>query len=169
MSKKVLILIILIAIVVLSSAYFYIQKFLLAEKNIQKTNEEVLTDKTNNNEVKEDQKEIIIDFPEVNQTIDSPLTIKGKARGSWFFEASFPVILTDWDGKIITESYAQAKEDWMTNDFVPFEAVVEFKSPVFQGVDENHFSRKGYLIFQKDNPSGLPEYDDSFEIPIRFK
>src|SRR5450830_1862820 len=50
--------------------------------------------------------------PQSNETVQSPLTITGKARGSWFFEASFPVILTDWDGLIIAQGIAQAKGDW---------------------------------------------------------
>ncbi|MDO8676547.1 MAG: hypothetical protein Q7K16_02765, partial [Candidatus Azambacteria bacterium] len=43
---------------------------------------------------------IRIDSPRPNQILQSPLIIKGEARGNWFFEASFPVMLTDWDGRI---------------------------------------------------------------------
>jgi hypothetical protein len=113
--------------------------------------------------------------PKAGKAVKSPLIVRGEARGNWFFEATFPVVLTDWDGKIIAEHYASAKLDpndpnstWMTPDFVPFEAKLEFQSPVFPGADENHFSRRGYLILKKDNPSGLLDYDDAFEIPIRF-
>ena len=51
---------------------------------------------------------------------------------------------------------------------MPFEGTIEFENPSFPGVDEEHFSRRGTLIFQKDNPSGLPEHDDALEIPILF-
>jgi len=34
---------------------------------------------------------INLDTPRPNETIASPLSIKGQARGSWFFEASLPV------------------------------------------------------------------------------
>lgn len=105
---------------------------------------------------------------QANDKISSPLTIKGQARGIWFFEASFPIVLTDWDGRIITEGYATAKNEWMTDDFVPFEGTLEFENSVFLGAGENHFSRRGYLILRKDNPSGLPEHDDALEIPILF-
>ncbi len=104
-----------------------------------------------------------------NETIMSPLIVRGEARGNWFFEASFPLILTDWDGKIIAESFAQAKDNWMTSEFVPFEGTLVFENPVFPGTDENHFSRRGALILKKDNPSGLPENDDALEVPIMFK
>lgn len=113
--------------------------------------------------------QIQIYSPKLNEKIKSPLKISGRARGNWFFEATFPVVLTDWDGKIIVESYAQAKEDWMTTDFVPFEAVLNFESSVFNNALKNHFSRNGYLILRKANPSGLLQHDDALEIPVKFE
>lgn len=101
--------------------------------------------------------------------IESPLTITGEARGYWYFEASFPVVLVNWDGLIIAQGIATAQDEWMTEDFVPFEVTLEFESPVFENAQGDHFSRRGALIFQKDNPSGLPEFDDALEIPIRFQ
>jgi len=92
--------------------------------------------------------------------IKSPLTITGEARGYWYFEASFPVVLVDWDGKIIAEGIATAQDEWMTEDFVPFEATLEFTKP--------SYGENGALILQKDNPSDLPELDDALEIPIKF-
>lgn len=105
---------------------------------------------------------IRLDTPRQNQIIKSPLTIKGEARGYWFFEASFPVVLTDWDGLIIAQGIATSKSEWMTSEFVPFEAVLTFT------VDKNAYSNRGTLILRKDNPSGLPEHDDALEIPVVF-
>lgn len=105
---------------------------------------------------------IRINTPRPNQTISNPLTITGEARGNWYFEASFPVVLTDWDGKIIAQGIAQAKSDWMTTDFVPFEATLTF------AVDKNAYSNRGSLILRKDNPSGLPQNDDALEIPVEI-
>lgn len=107
-----------------------------------------------------------LDYPKSGQIISSPLEIVGRARGNWFFEASFPVMLVDWDGKIIAQGIATAKSDWMTKDFVPFEAKITFQSPYKQG--DADFMGKGALILQKDNPSGLPEFDDAIEVPIAF-
>jgi hypothetical protein len=101
--------------------------------------------------------------PRPNETIQSPLTITGKARGSWFFEASFPVVLVDWDGLIIAQGVAKAKSDWTTTDFVPFEAKLTFTA------DKKAYSNKGTLILKKDNPSGLPKNDDALEIPVLIK
>lgn len=109
---------------------------------------------------------IKVDMPQASAVISSPLTISGQARGQWFFEASFPVFLVNWDGLIIADGVAQATADWMTTDFVPFTATLEFTNPYVLGQDE--FMKKGTLIFKKDNPSGLPENDDSFEMPVRF-
>ena len=94
-----------------------------------------------------------------NQIISSPLLIKGQARGNWFFEASFPIRLYDGNNQEIALVVAQAKTDWMTEDFVSFEAILEFQTPD---------AEKGTLVFEKDNPSGLPKNDDKLEMPIRF-
>ncbi|MDP2631264.1 MAG: Gmad2 immunoglobulin-like domain-containing protein [Candidatus Uhrbacteria bacterium] len=104
---------------------------------------------------------IQISYPRPGATISSPLNIEGTAVGTWYFEATFPVVLVDWDGLIIAEGYATANGDWMTEDFVPFTATLEFETPTLYD--------NGALILQKDNPSGLPEYDAALEIPIIFE
>jgi hypothetical protein len=100
---------------------------------------------------------IRIENPRPNQAITGPLIIKGEARGTWFFEASFPIKLYDEKGGLLATAIAQAKSDWMTEDFVPFEAELNFASPIKQ---------RGNLILQKDNPSGLPEHDDQLRVPV---
>lgn len=109
---------------------------------------------------------IRVNDPTPNSVITSPLTITGQARGYWFFEGSFPVILVDWDGRIIAEHYASAQGEWMTEEFVPFTATIEFESTFRTGDPE--FMSAGSLILKRDNPSDLPENDDSLEIPIRY-
>lgn len=97
--------------------------------------------------------------PQANNEISTPVLIKGQARGSWFFEASFPVEVWDENKSIISTGIAQAKSDWMTNDFVPFEAIIDFERPV---------TKNGYLVLKKDNPSGDPSKDDQLILPISF-
>ncbi len=101
--------------------------------------------------------------PTANASVESPLSVTGKAKGSWFFEGEFPVVLTDWDGKIITQSQAQAQGDWMTEDFVDFQVSLTFDAP------DTEVSDRGTLILQKANPSGLPENDNALEIPVKFE
>ena len=102
---------------------------------------------------------IRIDAPRPNQSISSPLIVKGQARGNWFFEASFPVKLYDESNQLLVLGVAQAQGNWMTEDFVSFEARLEFTSPG---------AGQGTLRLEKDNPSGLPENDDALIVPIRF-
>ena len=78
-------------------------------------------------------------------------------------------MLVDWDGKIIAQCYATAKSDWMTENFIPFEGLLEFQKPFDSSSDIPDFMKRGALIFKKDNPSGLPEYDDALEVPVSFK
>lgn len=97
--------------------------------------------------------------PQLNQSITSPVTIKGIARGNWYFEASFPIVILDANDKVLAEVPAQAQGEWMTNDFVPFEAIVSFPKPT---------TTNGKIILKKDNPSGMPENEDQIEIPVLF-
>ncbi|MEN9920891.1 MAG: hypothetical protein RL538_784 [Candidatus Parcubacteria bacterium] len=98
--------------------------------------------------------------------VTNPLTISGEARGNWFFEASAPVSLVDWDGRIIAEGIITAQGEWMTTDFVPFTGELTFVSPYEEG--DQDFMKRGALIFKKDNPSGLPENDDYLEFTVWF-
>ena len=117
--------------------------------------------------ITEDKTNLIrVNQPVTGSVITSPLQIEGEARGNWFFEASFPVSLVNWDGVIIAEGVAEAQGEWMTEDFVPFKVNLEFTNPY--NVGDPDFMKSGTLILRKDNPSGLPEHDDALEIPIRF-
>ena len=102
---------------------------------------------------------IRVSSPTFNQIIKSPLMISGEARGSWYFEASFPILLVDASDNVIAQGIATAEKNWMTNDLVPFKATLQF---------ENSTAINGTLIFKKDNPSGLPENDASIRVPVRF-
>jgi len=102
---------------------------------------------------------IQIDTPRPNQKITSPLKISGKATGLWFFEGSFPIKLLDEQGNELVSHYAQAKGEWMTEEFVNFESEIEFKVPE---------SSTGILILEKDNASGIPSGDDEVIVPVKF-
>lgn len=99
--------------------------------------------------------------PRRNQFVcnDGSITVTGKARGWWYFEATFPVTVRDVHGQPIGQHYAEAQSDWMTDEFVEFKGVIPFREA--QGLS-------GTIVFHKDNPSGLPENDRSYEMPVRF-
>lgn len=102
---------------------------------------------------------IVVASPKDGDVISSPLVFSGKARGYWYFEASFPVRVIDANGNELGVGIAQAQDEWMTEAFVPFAGTVEFLTPE---------TPTGKVIFQKDNPSGLPEHDAAVEVPVRF-
>ena len=60
---------------------------------------------------------INVSSPLLNDFVQSPLKITGSARGTWYFEASFPVRIVDANGKELGVIPAQAKSDWMTTEF----------------------------------------------------
>lgn len=105
---------------------------------------------------------IHVDSPQPNEIVQSPLTITGEARGTWFFEASFPIIIKDSNDNTIGQGAATANGDWMTTEFVPFTAMVTFST------DPISSNTQGTIVLKKDNPSGLPQNDDSLEIPVIF-
>ena len=98
-------------------------------------------------------------LPLPNQQVASPLKVSGKAVGNWYFEESFPIMILDANGEKLGVVPAQAQSDWMTTEFVPFEATLTFDKPT---------TKTGTLVLMKDNPSGLPEYDNSISIPVSF-
>ncbi len=95
----------------------------------------------------------------VDGKISSPVTIEGKASGTWFFEGSFPVEIFDNKWSLLGSGFVTAKEDWMTEKEIEFSGSVEF---------QNQKEGSGWIRFKKDNPSGLPENDLSFDFPVIF-
>jgi eight-cysteine-cluster-containing protein len=90
--------------------------------------------------------------------VASPLALSGEAAG-WYFEATFPVKLLDANGKVLASGQARATADWMTTDFVPFTAELDFHAPA---------TATGTLVFKNDNPSGDPARDEIVSIPVTF-
>ena len=87
-----------------------------------------------------------ITSPLAGATVGKTFTVKGEARGQWYFEASFPVQVKDKDNNTVGQGIAQAEGEWMTTEFVPFSA----------NVIVTNYSGPATLVLLKDNPSGLP-------------
>jgi len=103
---------------------------------------------------------VVVTEPLPSSTVASPLTIKGSVTGGgWFFEATFPVKVMDSNGAILGRGQAQAQGDWTTTGTVPFTATISFTKPD---------TANGMIVFAKDNPSGAPQNDMSFSIPVVF-
>ncbi|MDF1551690.1 MAG: Gmad2 immunoglobulin-like domain-containing protein [Deferrisomatales bacterium] len=104
---------------------------------------------------------VVLEEPTPGQAFTSPLTLRGRARGTWFFEGDFPIELRDARGGIVARHYATARGEWMTQDFVPFEGTLEFPKP--------ERPQPGTLVLRKYNPTDSPARDDAVEIPVMFR
>jgi hypothetical protein len=104
--------------------------------------------------------QVVLDQPPRDAVVASPLEIRGHARGAWFFEGDFPVVLLDSSGKPLAQGFASAQGEWMTTGFVPFSAVLHFEAP-----GPGH----GRLLLKKDNPSDRRELDDMLVVPVVFR
>lgn len=103
---------------------------------------------------------IVVDTPQPGAVTGKTFTVKGRARGPWYFEASFPVKVLDKNGASLVQVPAQAQGDWMTTDFVPFS--VEISVP-------KSYIGPATLVLRKDNPSGLPQNNASISIPMTIE
>jgi hypothetical protein len=99
-----------------------------------------------------------VDSLKAGDTISTPLVVTGSAR-KWYFEGSFPIRLLDETGKELAGVPAEAQSDWMTTDWVPFKATLDFISPK----DQN-----GTLVLTEDNPAGFNEFQ-KLEIPVKIQ
>ena len=96
--------------------------------------------------------------PQPGGVVGKEFIVVGKARGNWFFEASFPFEVIGADGNQIAGGIATAEGEWMTTDFVEFKTdLIDLPSA---------YTGPATLILRRDNPSGLPENDASISIPI---
>jgi hypothetical protein len=102
---------------------------------------------------------IIVTTPVPYQEIASPLIIEGMARGFWFFEGDFPVMLCDSEGEIIARGQATAKKEWMTEDFVQFSSELKFTPD---------YGKSGTVIIRNNNPSDMVENNRELRFPIIF-
>lgn len=103
---------------------------------------------------------IVVELPFPGAVTGKSFSVVGKARGMWYFEASFPVKVLDRDGKVLAQVPAQAQGEWMTSEFVPFK--VDIQVP-------DSYIGPATLVLQKDNPSGLPQNDASISFPITIE
>jgi hypothetical protein len=103
---------------------------------------------------------VVVDAPKSGQTVFQSFTVTGKAPGGWYFEASFPIKVVDPQGNTIAQGPATALSDWMTSEDVAFKADLKLTTD---------YSGPATLVLMNDNPSGMPENQDSVSIPIVIK
>src|SRR3989338_9376682 len=100
---------------------------------------------------------VVVTSPKPNATVGKTFVVSGQAPGPWYFEASFPIKIVDKDNSFIGQGIAQAQGEWMTVEQVTFTATV---------VLDGTYSGPATAVLLRDNPSGMPENDDSVSVPI---
>lgn len=103
---------------------------------------------------------IRVDTPFPGAVTGKEFSVIGQARGTWFFEASFPIEVLDKDGKRLAQGIAQAQGEWMTTDFVAFKA--DIKVP-------QSYIGPATLVLHKDNPSDDRKLDASVSFPFTIE
>lgn len=102
--------------------------------------------------------------PQPGSVVSLPLTASGSAFGNWLNEGQMPVHLQTYEGEVLIETAATTTEDWMTTESVNFTAELSGVQDLSQ-LDAIY----GLLIFEKSNPSGLPENANQVMFPVRFQ
>lgn len=100
---------------------------------------------------------VVVTSPKANSTVGKTFVVSGAAPGPWYFEASFPIKIVDRDNNFLGQGIAQAQGEWMTTDQVTFTATITL---------DGDYSGPATVVLMRDNPSGMPENDDSVSIPI---
>jgi hypothetical protein len=85
------------------------------------------------------------------------VSFRGVIKGGYFFEGNILINILDMNKKVLKQSNAVAKTDWMTAEPVSFEGNIDFT-----GLSLG----PAYFEIHNDNPSDLREYDKSILIPI---
>jgi hypothetical protein len=99
---------------------------------------------------------VVVHSPASGAAVGNTFTVTGEAPGNWYFEAVFPVQVRDAENNKVGQGQAQAQSDWMTTAQVPFKADITVTG----------YTGAATLVLLRDNPSGLPQNDDSVEVPI---
>ncbi len=103
---------------------------------------------------------LVLDNIKDGDTVEVTYKIEGSALGSWYYEGVFPVRVLNQQGEAIGTVMATASSDWMTDGMVPFTCVLD--------VDLEQESIV-VIRFDKGNPSGLPDNEDSAKITVTLK
>lgn len=100
-------------------------------------------------------------LPKIDEEIFTPLEIKGTVKGNgWIgFEGQVGTVkLLDSEGNKLAEGILKATTDWMQSS-IRFETTLDFIS---LNIDT------GTLVFHNENPSGLPQNNREFILPIKI-
>jgi len=121
------------------------------EDEQEENGEEVLSEKGN---------KLVLENIKDGDTVDEGFEVKGSVSGEWFFEGVFPVRVLNQQGEIVKSFSATTQDDWLTEDLVKFSFKLDTQ------LEEESIV---VLRFEKANPSGLEENDDTVDITVTIK
>lgn len=103
---------------------------------------------------------VTIIYPQINSEINSPLNMNGRVPAGWMFEGSSPVKILGEDRKLIAQGHATEviPGSWTSGQEIEFITDIKFSTN-----DKN-----GFIVLEKDNPSGLEENADLYEFSVKF-
>ncbi len=105
---------------------------------------------------------LVVTGMKANDQISSPLKIKGYVNGGGWagFEGQVGTVkLLDNSGNEIASGVLTAVTDW-TKLPTNFESTITFS---------NSPSDQGTLLFSNENPSGMPDKDKHFSLPVKIR
>ena len=88
----------------------------------------------------------LLDEPQPHAALGERLVVRGRAAGTWYAEAAFPVRLLAADGSELAAAPAVAEGSWMTASYVPFRAELHLAGTL---------PDRAMLVLERANPSGL--------------
>jgi len=91
----------------------------------------------------------LLDEPQPHAALAERLVLRGRAAGTWFAEATFPVRLLAGDGSELATTHAMADGAWMTTSYVPFHAELHL---------DGALPERAMLVLERANPSGLARH-----------
>lgn len=101
--------------------------------------------------------DLSLDTPCMNATISgNTISVSGLISGSYTFEAQFTIKLLDKTGTVAVTQPVTVTGDWQSGGKVPFTTTLTHTLT----------SQNATLVFQNDNPSGLPENQKQIFVPI---
>ncbi len=118
---------------------------------------------TENNKIEKDfsDNEAGINWKIVIDKENKQVVINWEATWVWYFEWQFNVELVNGNWTMLSQEQIMANWEWMTEDYVPFnETTINYEE-----LNTNNIQ----VVFNKANPSWLPENDFSKTININLK
>jgi hypothetical protein len=98
--------------------------------------------------------------PAEGQLVTSPVNIKGQVLSPWLSEGVALIMIVDANGKTLGSTQIKGPSDWMTREsWMDFQSSITYTKPT---------TPTGFVVFKKDNPSGLPANDQTVKLPVRF-